>query len=113
MLFCARRKFEDRSVVVVATGVCWAPPSERAFFLFACLVGLCWGFCLQRGACLLPATTPTVFVYICVCVCVRARPGLFVAVEFRWCFLPALFPYFAFVRGLVVVLMAVFRCFRV
>jgi hypothetical protein len=46
-------------------------------------------------------------------VCVRARPGLFVAVEFRWCFLPALFPYFAFVRGLVVVLMAVFRCFRV
>jgi hypothetical protein len=60
-------------VVVVATGVCWAPPNERAFFLFACLVGLCWGFCLQRRACLLPATTTTVFVYICVCVCARAR----------------------------------------
>jgi hypothetical protein len=59
-------------VVVVATGVCLAPPSERAFFLFACLVGLCWGFCLQRGACLLPATTTTVFVCIYVCVRVPA-----------------------------------------
>jgi hypothetical protein len=49
----------------------------------------------------------------CVYICVCARAGLFVDFEFRSCFLPALFPYFAFVRGLVVVLMAVSYCFRV
>ncbi len=41
----------------------------------------------------------------------RARSSRFVAVEFRSCFLPALFPYFAFVSGLVVVLMAVLPLF--
>ncbi len=90
--------------------------TERASLLSFCVSSrFVLGVLFAKGACLLPATTTTttVFVYICVCVCACARAVLFVAVEFRSCFLPALFPYFAFVRGLVVVLMVVSRCFRV
>ncbi len=101
-------------MVVVATGVCWAPPSERASLLSFCVpsrfvLGVLFAKTGLFAAC--DDDDDGVCVYICVCVCARA--SLFVAVEFRSCFLPALFPYFAFVRGLVVVLMAVSRCFRV
>lgn len=100
-------------MVVVATGVCWAPPSERASER-ASLLSFCVPSRFVLGVLFAKAglfATTTVFVYICVCVCVRARSSRFVAVEFRSCFLPALFPYFAFVSGLVVVLMAVLPLF--
>lgn len=87
--------------------------TERARLLSFCVPSrFVLGVLFAKG-CLFAACDDDDGVCVYVCVCARALAGLFVAVELRSCFLRALFPYFAFVRGLVVVLMAVFRRFRV